>query len=110
MNVACVILTLATEFLSEVPLNHHFMPLTQTLSSVLSSVPNSCPASPRGAGSSGYRYGRNVTSDLQLAAEYAAKAVSERRSIAEQRGGGSEQRGESAGGDSPKVKRNIKMS
>ncbi|XP_041790255.1 forkhead box protein K1 [Chelmon rostratus] len=66
------------------------------------SVPNSCPASPRGAGSSGYRYGRNVTSDLQLAAEYAAKAVSERRSIAEQRGGGSEQRGESAGGDSPK--------
>ncbi|KAM9857521.1 forkhead box protein K1 [Aulostomus maculatus] len=67
------------------------------------SVPNSCPASPRGAGSSGYRYGRNVTSDLQLAAEYAAKAVSEqRRSIAEHRGGGSEQRGESAGGDSPK--------
>lgn len=67
------------------------------------SVPNSCPASPRGAGSSGYRYGRNVTSDLQLAAEYAAKAVSEqRRSIVEQRGGGSEQRGESAGGDSPK--------
>lgn len=70
-----------------------------------SSVPNSCPASPRGAGSSGYRYGRNVTSDLQLAAEYAAKAVSEqRRSIAEHRGGGSEQRGESAGGDSPKVR------
>ncbi|KAM8880370.1 forkhead box protein K1 [Spinachia spinachia] len=67
------------------------------------SVPNSCPASPRGAGSSGYRYGRNVTSDLQLAAEYAAKAVSEqRRSVVEQRGGGSEQRGESAGGDSPK--------
>ncbi|XP_035985606.1 forkhead box protein K1-like [Fundulus heteroclitus] len=67
------------------------------------SVPNSCPASPRGAGSSGYRYGRNVTSDLQLAAEYAAKAVSEqRRSLAEHRGGGSEQRGESAGGDSPK--------
>ncbi|KAF0037118.1 hypothetical protein F2P81_009992 [Scophthalmus maximus] len=67
------------------------------------SVPNSCPASPRGAGSSGYRYGRNVTSDLQLAAEFAAKAVSEqRRSTAEQRGGGSEQRGESAGGDSPK--------
>ncbi|XP_019964490.2 forkhead box protein K1 [Paralichthys olivaceus] len=67
------------------------------------SVPTSCPASPRGAGSSGYRYGRNVTSDLQLAAEYAAKAVSEqRRSVVEQRGGGSEQRGESAGGDSPK--------
>lgn len=68
------------------------------------SVPNSCPASPRGAGSSGYRYGRNVTSDLQLAAEYAAKAVSEqRRSLAEQRGGGSEQRVEPVGGDSPKV-------
>ncbi|XP_017283939.1 forkhead box protein K1 [Kryptolebias marmoratus] len=67
------------------------------------SVPNSCPASPRGAGSSGYRYGRNVTSDLQLAAEYAAKAVSEqRRSLAEQRGGASEQRAEPAGGDSPK--------
>uniref|UniRef100_A0A3Q2VXZ9 Forkhead box K1 n=1 Tax=Haplochromis burtoni TaxID=8153 RepID=A0A3Q2VXZ9_HAPBU len=54
------------------------------------SVPNSCPASPRGAGSSGYRYGRNITSDLQLAAEYAAKAVSD------------EQRAESAGGDSPR--------
>ncbi|TRY87482.1 hypothetical protein DNTS_035307 [Danionella cerebrum] len=52
-------------------------------------VPNSCPASPRGAGSSGYRYGRNITSDLQLAAEYAAKAVSEQRS-------------EATGGDSPK--------
>ncbi|XP_037545858.1 forkhead box protein K1 isoform X1 [Nematolebias whitei] len=67
------------------------------------SVPNSCPASPRGAGLSGYRYGRNVTSDLQLAAEYAAKAVSEqRRNLAEQRGGGSEQRVEPVGGDSPK--------
>ncbi|XP_054633973.1 forkhead box protein K1 isoform X1 [Dunckerocampus dactyliophorus] len=69
------------------------------------SVPNSCPASPRGAGSSGYRYGRNVTSDLQLAAEYAAKAISEhRRSATEQRGGAGEPRGESAigGGDSPK--------
>ncbi|XP_077426329.1 forkhead box protein K1 [Vanacampus margaritifer] len=65
------------------------------------SVPNSCPASPRGAGSSGYRYGRNVTSDLQLAAEYAANAVSEqRRNVAEHRG---ESRGEAAGGgDSPK--------
>ncbi|KPP61324.1 hypothetical protein Z043_120590, partial [Scleropages formosus] len=41
------------------------------------SVPNSCPASPRGAGSSGYRAGHNVTSDLQMAAEFAAKAVSE---------------------------------
>ncbi|CAG5928711.1 unnamed protein product [Menidia menidia] len=67
------------------------------------SVPSSCPASPRGAGSSGYRYGRNVTSDLQLAAEYAAQAVSEqRRNLAEQRGGGNDQRGEPMGGDSPK--------
>ncbi|XP_060799045.1 forkhead box protein K1 [Neoarius graeffei] len=49
------------------------------------SVPNSCPASPRGAGSSGYRYGRNITSDLQLAAEYAAKAVSEHRTEASDR-------------------------
>ncbi len=55
------------------------------------SVPNSCPASPRGAGSSGYRYGRNITSDLQLAAEYAANAVSEQRT-------------EATGGDSPKVR------
>ncbi|XP_061534651.1 forkhead box protein K1 [Phycodurus eques] len=70
------------------------------------SVPNSCPASPRGAGSSGYRYGRNVTSDLQLAAEYAAKAVSEqRRNVVELRAAAGEPRGESAGGggeDSPK--------
>ncbi|XP_072838853.2 forkhead box protein K1 isoform X3 [Pogona vitticeps] len=43
------------------------------------SVPNSCPASPRGAGSSGYRFTQNITSDLQLAAEYAAKATSEQQ-------------------------------
>ncbi|XP_051941157.1 forkhead box protein K1 [Hippocampus zosterae] len=65
------------------------------------SVPNSCPASPRGAGSSGYRDVRNVTSDLQLVAEYAAKAVSEQR-----RDAAPEQpRGESGGAggdDSPK--------
>ncbi|XP_051994454.1 forkhead box protein K1-like isoform X2 [Xyrauchen texanus] len=53
------------------------------------SVPNSCPASPRGAGSSGYRFGHNITSDLQLAAEFAVKAVSEQRT-------------EATGGDSPK--------
>ncbi|CAL1601204.1 unnamed protein product [Knipowitschia caucasica] len=65
------------------------------------SVPNSCPASPRGAGSSGYRYGCNITSDLQLAAEYAAQAVCEqRRSAVEQRGGVAEARGEAVGGDS----------
>ncbi|KAK0145050.1 Forkhead box protein K1 [Merluccius polli] len=67
------------------------------------SVPNSCPASPRGAGSSGYRFGRNVTSDLQLAAEFAAKAVSEQRQgLVKLSGGGAEQRTESAGSDSPK--------
>ncbi|XP_032087315.1 forkhead box protein K1 isoform X2 [Thamnophis elegans] len=53
------------------------------------SVPNSCPASPRGAGSSGYRFTHNVTSDLQLAAEYAAKATLEQQT-------------EASGGDSPK--------
>ncbi|KAB1263273.1 Forkhead box protein K1 [Camelus dromedarius] len=55
----------------------------------LHSVPNSCPASPRGAGSSGYRFVQNVTSDLQLAAEFAAKAASE-------------QQADTSGGDSPK--------
>ncbi|KAG7265316.1 hypothetical protein CRUP_021625 [Coryphaenoides rupestris] len=64
------------------------------------SVPNSCPASPRGAGSSGYRFGRNVTSDLQLAAEFAAKAVSEQRQgLVKQPSGAAEQRVESAGSD-----------
>ncbi|XP_060116598.1 forkhead box protein K1 isoform X2 [Heteronotia binoei] len=53
------------------------------------SVPNSCPASPRGAGSSGYRFVQNITSDLQLVAEYAAKATSE-------------QQADASGGDSPK--------
>ncbi|KAK9393086.1 forkhead box protein K1 [Crotalus adamanteus] len=53
------------------------------------SVPNSCPASPRGAGSSGFRFTHNVTSDLQLAAEYAAKATLEQQTDA-------------SGGDSPK--------
>nr|XP_020730369.1 forkhead box protein K1 [Odocoileus virginianus texanus] len=52
------------------------------------SVPNSCPASPRGAGSSSYRSVQNVTSDLQLAAEYAARAA--------------EQQADTSGGDSPK--------
>lgn len=56
----------------------------------LRSVPNSCPASPRGAGSSSYRFVQNVTSDLQLAAEFAAKAASE-------------QQADASGGDSPKV-------
>ena len=45
-----------------------------------------------------------MTSDLQLAAEFAAKAVSEQRGeVAEQRGGVAEQRGESVGGDSPRA-------
>ncbi|XP_048465698.1 forkhead box protein K1 [Rhincodon typus] len=55
----------------------------------LNSVPNSCPVSPRGAGSSGYRFGRNITRDLQLAAAFAEKAASE-------------QQAETSGGDSPK--------
>ena len=75
----------------------------------LPSVPNSCPASPRGAGSSGYRFGRNVTSDLQLAAEFAAKAVSEQRQgLVKQASGGAEPRGESTGSDSPKVTRSSR--
>uniref|UniRef100_A0A8C9QZU8 Forkhead box K1 n=1 Tax=Scleropages formosus TaxID=113540 RepID=A0A8C9QZU8_SCLFO len=53
------------------------------------SVPNSCPASPHGAGSSGYRLGSSVTSELQLAAEFAAKAVPG-------------QQADAAEGDSPK--------
>lgn len=61
-----------------------------TVSFSLLSVPNSCPASPRGAGSSSYRFVQNVTSDLQLAAEFAAKAASE-------------QQADTSGGDSPKV-------
>lgn len=48
-----------------------------------------------------------MTSDLQLVAEYAAKAVSEqRRNAAEHRGAAAEPRGESAGAggdESPKV-------
>ncbi|XP_028977910.1 forkhead box protein K1 isoform X1 [Esox lucius] len=75
-------------------LRHMVSPLPSPTGTL--SVPNSCPASPRGAGSSGYRYGRNVTSDLQLAAEFAAKAVSE------QQRGVAEQLGESGDGDSPK--------
>ncbi|KAM5152619.1 forkhead box protein K1 [Mantella aurantiaca] len=41
------------------------------------SVPNSCPASPRGAGSSGLHFIHNIASELKLAAECAAKAASE---------------------------------
>ncbi|XP_026560392.1 forkhead box protein K1 [Pseudonaja textilis] len=70
-----------TKIKPELTLNNSlFLPL---------SVPNSCPASPRGAGSSGYRFTHNVTSDLQLAAEYAAKATLEQQTDA-------------SGGDSPK--------
>ncbi|MXQ94040.1 hypothetical protein E5288_WYG008553 [Bos mutus] len=60
-----------------------------TAESCRASVPNSCPASPRGAGSSSYRSVQNVTSDLQLAAEFAARAASE-------------QQADTSGGDSPK--------
>lgn len=73
-----------------VPVLLHRAARTVTRASSLRSVPNSCPASPRGAGSSGYRFVQNVTSDLQLAAEFAAKAASE-------------QQADASGGDSPKV-------
>ncbi|XP_061404879.1 forkhead box protein K2-like [Lethenteron reissneri] len=58
------------------------------------SAANSCPSSPRGAGSSGYRLVRGFAPDLQLVAEYAARAVSERE----------QERGERDGAqaDSPK--------
>ncbi|CAN0193592.1 unnamed protein product [Lampetra fluviatilis] len=39
------------------------------------SAASSCPSSPRGAGSSGYRLGRGAAPDLQLVAEYAAQAA-----------------------------------
>ncbi|KAM9304897.1 forkhead box protein K1 [Gastrophryne carolinensis] len=42
------------------------------------SVPNSCPASPRGAGSSGFHFIHNIASELKLAAECAAKAATEK--------------------------------
>ncbi|KAK2117062.1 Forkhead box protein K1 [Saguinus oedipus] len=73
---------------SPVPLRTPFSDHELTVPSLLS-VPNSCPASPRGAGSSSYRFVQNVTSDLQLAAEFAAKAASE-------------QQADTSGGDSPK--------
>nr|DBA20179.1 TPA: hypothetical protein GDO54_015895 [Pyxicephalus adspersus] len=53
------------------------------------SVPNSCPASPRGAGSSGLHFIHNIASELKLAAECAAKAASE-------------QNIDTSGGDCPK--------
>ncbi|XP_063790259.1 forkhead box protein K1 isoform X2 [Pseudophryne corroboree] len=53
------------------------------------SVPNSCPASPRGAGSSGLHFIHNIASELKLAAECAAKAATEQQT-------------ETSGGDSPK--------
>ncbi|XP_075036001.1 forkhead box protein K1 [Mixophyes fleayi] len=52
------------------------------------SVPNSCPASPRGAGSSGFHFIHNIASELKLAAECAKAAT--------------EQQTETSGGDSPK--------
>ncbi|XP_077304904.1 forkhead box protein K1-like [Lithobates pipiens] len=53
------------------------------------SVPNSCPASPRGAGSSGLHFIHNIASELKLAAECAAKAASEQHT-------------ETSGGECPK--------
>ncbi|XP_018422299.1 PREDICTED: forkhead box protein K1 [Nanorana parkeri] len=53
------------------------------------SVPNSCPASPRGAGSSGLHFIHSIASELKLAAECAAKAASEQHT-------------ETSGGECPK--------
>ncbi|XP_068101005.1 forkhead box protein K1 [Hyperolius riggenbachi] len=53
------------------------------------SVPNSCPASPRGAGTSGLHFIHNIASELKLAAECAAKVATE-------------QHAETLVGDSPK--------
>ncbi|KAG8558535.1 hypothetical protein GDO81_017039 [Engystomops pustulosus] len=52
------------------------------------SVPNSCPASPRGAGSSGLHFIHNIASELKLVAECAKAAT--------------DQQTETSGGDSPK--------
>ncbi|XP_073504013.1 forkhead box protein K1 [Phyllobates terribilis] len=52
------------------------------------SVPNSCPVSPRGAGSSGLHFIHNIASELKLVAECAKAAT--------------DQQAETSGGDSPK--------
>lgn len=61
--------------------------------SILFSAANSCPSSPRGAGSSGYRVGRVLSSDLQLIGDNSQ----------------SENDKEASGGDSPKVGVNFTM-
>uniref|UniRef100_A0A2K5DQS2 Forkhead box K2 n=1 Tax=Aotus nancymaae TaxID=37293 RepID=A0A2K5DQS2_AOTNA len=53
---------------------------------------NSCPSSPRGAGSSGYKVGRVMPSDLNLMADNSQP----------------ENEKEASGGDSPKVKNSIR--
>ncbi|KAL1005393.1 hypothetical protein UPYG_G00058510 [Umbra pygmaea] len=76
-------------------LRHMVSPLPSPTGTL--SVPNSQVPLAEGAGSSRVSpQGHSVTSDLQLAAEFAAKAVSE------QQRGVAEQLGESGGGDSPK--------
>ncbi|KAG9350288.1 hypothetical protein JZ751_026642 [Albula glossodonta] len=59
------------------------------------SAANSCPSSPRGAGSSGYRMGRVLTSDLQLIGDNSQ----------------SENDKEASGGDSPKnsIRHNLSL-
>lgn len=54
---------------------------------MLYSAANSCPSSPRGAGSSGYKMSRGIASDLHLMADNSQ----------------SENDKEASGGDSPKV-------
>lgn len=54
---------------------------------MLYSAANSCPSSPRGAGSSGYKMSRVIPSDLHLMADNSQ----------------SENDKEASGGDSPKV-------
>ncbi|XP_035252860.1 forkhead box protein K2-like isoform X1 [Anguilla anguilla] len=81
------------------PVQPHISPLTisipDNIAHLMSPLPsptgtisaaNSCPSSPRGAGASGYRMGRIVTSDLQLIADHSQ----------------SENDKEASGGDSPK--------
>ncbi|XP_032828346.1 forkhead box protein K2-like [Petromyzon marinus] len=52
------------------------------------SAASSCPSSPRGAGSSGYRLGRGAAPDLQLVAEYAAQAACDQEKDATSEGDG----------------------
>ncbi|MEJ1285997.1 hypothetical protein NN561_017000 [Cricetulus griseus] len=82
------------------PVQPHISPLTinipDTMAHLISPLPsptgtisaaNSCPSSPRGAGSSGYKMGRVIPSDLNLMADNSQP----------------ENEKEASGGDSPKI-------